>query len=1025
MDRLFAAVSKGLTSGIPMSDELGDASGLVDRREERRLVACLFIDVVGSTQHTTRLGPERLKAALGAAFNQLRVLIENEGGTVEKYIGDEIYALFGAPVAHEDDPARAIRAADAARRWVGGQGASDMMFEVRIGVETGEAVIDLAATEGSHQQMSVGAVVNVASRLCHHAEPGQVLVGPVVHGATEELAAFRGLGPVDLKGVGPTEVWALEDVRGAVPRRRLPFVGREAELQLLGLAYRRARDRSVLALVSGPPGQGKTRLVEEFIASHAGVRVLAARCRPSGEIGALEPLRDILLGAQQPAALAEIVAAAMVDPAERVRVHDALAHSAGIAVSPALAALDKDERDDEVQNAWRRFVKGLAAQGPLVLWVEDVHWAAPDVTRLLDRLSLSGDPFLAILTARPEFAEAAGLRPTGDRFFIELEGLERPAARSLAASAGSSDEITISRAEGNPLFIVELARAHEPGGDLPLTLQGALGARLDELKHDDRALLANAAVIGETFAPADAALLARADLPTVAHALVRLAELHYLDSLDGRYRFHHSLMRDVAYGRLLVADRMRLHARYAAELASTLDPEVVAHHWWAALGGPDAEWVWPATPEVVAMRREGFEAHVQAGARQAELFALERAIPLLERAYALASDERDRGVAKLTQAQAYANDMRADESWRSFHEARAHFKATGAVPPEVYLGALKVRMRVGAFATQPSAAEVKDLVTEAEEVARQSADPVILARTLVYSAFRDMDPATLKGDSTRIAEAVRLSENFDPVTRREILGWQAQDLMRSDDLEGARRVLDRMDSLAADVGELDAMEHLRGHALVALRTGDLTRLEDYAVRIVALSRRMGPHLRTHADAYAAHSALARGDWPGVVALAEDTARLVRASPGTPFCSSAGILLAYGAAAQGKAGRANEARALAQQVPTNLDDTVRLDLIAFGLVFAGIPAEGDIAPTYWGGVTAVVSRSHDRALAIASDLEKRSGRGGRFFGALAGAIREEVAHDRGGPEPTHDGLREIGYLGWSQLLSERVDSGPGR
>src|SRR5207302_11303717 len=161
---------------------------------------------------------------------------------------------------------------------------------------------------------------------------------------------------------------------------------------------------------------------------------------------------------------------------------------------------------------------------------------------------------------------------------------------------------------------------------------GALGARLDELKPHERALLANAAVIGETFAPADAAVLARAEVPTVSRALARLGELHYLDSLDGRYRFHHSLMRDVAYGRLLVADRMRLHARYAHELASTLDPEVLAHHWWAALGGPDAEWVWPATSEVAAMRRGGFEAHVPAGPPHAALLALEGATPAPERA---------------------------------------------------------------------------------------------------------------------------------------------------------------------------------------------------------------------------------------------------------------------------------------------------------------------------------------------------------------------------------------------------------
>src|SRR5258705_5247708 len=139
----------------------------MDRREERRLVACLFIDAVGSTELTVRFGPERLKAALGAAFSELRGLIERDGGTVEKYIGDEIYALFGAPVGHEDDPARALRAADAAREWARRRAGAEVAFSVRIGIETGEAVIDLAATENSRQQMSVGAVVNVSSPLCH------------------------------------------------------------------------------------------------------------------------------------------------------------------------------------------------------------------------------------------------------------------------------------------------------------------------------------------------------------------------------------------------------------------------------------------------------------------------------------------------------------------------------------------------------------------------------------------------------------------------------------------------------------------------------------------------------------------------------------------------------------------------------------------------------------------------------------------------------------------------------------------
>jgi class 3 adenylate cyclase len=992
----------------------------MDRREERRLVACLFIDVVGSTELTMRFGPERLKAALGAAFSELRGLIEREGGTVEKYIGDEIYALFGAPVAHEDDPARALRAADAARRWADGRAGSQVAFDVRIGVETGEAVIDLAATEGSRQQMSVGAVVNVASRLCHQAEPDQVLVGPVAHAATEDLATFRALGALDLKGLGATEVWALEVIKDEVPRRRLPFVGRASELELLHFAHRRARDRSVLALVLGPPGQGKTRLVEEFLSSEAEVRVLTARCRPGGETGALAPLREILLGPHQDATLEEIVAEAVDDATERARVRDALAHSSGLVASDALGSLGRDERDDEIQNAWRRLVKGLAAQRPVVLWVEDLHWAAPDVVRMLDRLSLSGEPFLLIATARPEFAEAAGLRPSGDRFFIELEGLERSAAQTLAASAGNADDATIARAEGNPLFIVELARAREPIGELPLTLRGALGARLDELEVDDRSLLAHAAVVGETFAAADAAALARRDTATVGRALGRLVDRHYLAPVDGRYRFHHSLLRDVAYGRLLVADRMRLHARYARERASSEDPEVLAYHWWAALGGPDAEWVWSDDPQLAVMRRIAFAMHIAAGRRSAELFALDRAVPLLERALSLAANDAERGEAKRELGDAYAHDLRGDEAWRAYGGARTFFSASGAVPPEVYLGALKIRLRVGAFNEQPQPDEVDELYREAEAAARASGDAGILARTLVYGAFHDMDPATVSGDRTKILEALRLSEMTDPKTRREILGWYAQDLLRVFELDRAVAVLDEIEALPVETTELDRMEHLRGRALLAFRGGDLVKLEEVSRDLVAMSRRMGPHLRSHADLYASQAAVARADWAEVVRLALETDRVMRTSPATPFCSSAGTVLAYGAVAEARGGHPEETRALAQRIrATTSGEQGVHDLIAFALVLLREPIDPDILAGPTGAVTAVAARSHERALAIAKDLETQARGGARFWAALAEAIREEVARDQGGPEPKHAGLRAIGYVGWSELLSSRV------
>jgi hypothetical protein len=867
--------------------------------------------------------------------------------------------------------------------------------------------------------MSVGPVVNIAARLCQHAEPGDVLVGPIAHAANEEVATFHPLGEVELKGLGKVAAWALSELREASPRRRTPFVGRESEIELLRFAHRRAAARSVLALVSGPPGQGKTRLVEEFLGSLGRVRLFAARCRPGGEIGSLAPLRDLLLGEHSDRELDALVAEANLVDAERTGVRDALAHSAGISASSALASIGKDERDDEIQNAWRRLVRGLAAQGPIVIWVEDVHWAAPEVVRLLDRLSLSGGPLLVVITARPEFAEVAGLRPSGDRFFIELDGLGDAEARALAQSAGALEEAPLARAEGNPLFIVELARARETG-QLPLTLLGALGSRLDELVADDRALLAHGAVVGETFAPADAASLVSRPVAAVAKALGRLADRHYLDHVDGRFRFHHSLLRDVAYGRLLVADRMRLHARFARELASPENVEVLAHHWWSALGGPDAVWVWKSDPDLAPMRQEAFVAHLVAGRRAADLFAIDRAASLLGRAFELAGNEMQRGEAKQALADAYAHDLHGDEAWRAYRDARGHFAAAGRVPPELYIGALKIRLRVGAFKDFPTSAEVESLAREAESAARASGDRAVLARTLVYSAFKDMNPATVAGDRGKIVEALHMSEGSDLATRREILGWYAQDLLRNFELERALEVLDQMDALHVDTNELDRMEHLRGRALIALRRGELAVLENTAHQLVEMSRRMGPHLRSHADLYSTEAAVARGDWETVARLADENDRLIRSSSSTAFCSAAGTVLAFGAVVHARAGHGDEARALAQEIAATTSESQGVrGLTVFALAFTGVSVDPELLSGAAGAVTAVAVGAHDRALTIASELEAQSRGGARFLAALAEAVREEVAKDRGGVTPKHAALRAIGYLGWSELLTARA------
>ena len=532
-------------------------------------------------------------------------------------------------------------------------------------------------------------------------------------------------------------------------------------------------------------------------------------------------------------------------------------------------------------------------------------------------------------------------------------------------------------------------------------------------------------MVGETFAPADAAMLAGRDALGAGRALARLAERRYLDPVDGRYRFHHSLLRDVSYGRLLVADRMRLHARYARE-ARVDDVEVLAHHWWAALGGAEADWVWRGDEALAGMRHEAHAAHLAAGRRQATLFATDRAATLLGRAFALADDDRGRAEAKHALGDAYAQDLHGDESWQAYQEARRHYAAAGGTPAELYIGALKVHLRIGSFRRLPTRAEVEELATEGQRVARATGDPGLLARVLVYSAFRDMDPGSDAADPELLAEALRLSEGGDTATRREILGWEAENLARAMRIDEALAVLDQIDALPGATTDLDRMEHLRGRGLIALRQGSLVDLASIAERLWALSRQAGPHLRTHAELYSSLLAFTRGDWETVARLASDTDRLIRASPATAFCVSAGVTLANGAVVQARAGRADEARVLVRQLDAiTYEKVVPAALKAMGLAFTGDRVEIDATPRNvttrlpYLTVAAVATGRNDEALALAQELEADSRGGARFYAALAEAVREEVDRDRNGTVPKHTLLKAIGYVGWSDVLSARA------
>ena len=1014
---------------------------MAETRAERRVVTALFVDVVGSTAMTIALGPERLKRALDRAFGELTAIIAAEGGTVEKYVGDAIHALFGAPIAHADDPQRALRAARGCVRWTEGHEQDRIAFRVRIAVETGEAIVDLDAVEGARHQMSVGACVNVAARLQQLAEPGQILLGPVCHDATADVGEFADLGDVELRGLGPMRAWRLT---GLASRRvrRIPLVGREAELGLLALAARRARTRrAVFALVSGPPGQGKTRLVEEFVEGLAAeARVLRARCRPVGELGARSPLQEILVSAativaDDTVAVAEdltgSVARLFDDATERDRVVTAVSHSAGLSVSRELASLPSGQRQDEVANAWRRYLTALARARPVVLWIDDLHWAEAEVVQLLDRLTLGLDvPLLVVGTARPEFALQGGMRPGGDRFFIALDALDDAAARALADAAGGRGMPGLERAGGNPLFIVELARAQSLLGtvELPLTLQGVIGGRLDELAPPDRELLQRAAVAGETFTVHGAALLADREPEEVASTLDRLADLGYVDVVTGAFRFHHALVRDVAYSRLTTATRMRLHARYAGEGVPPHDIEAVAHHLWEALGPGDADWVWEGSTDLAALQVRACAAHQAAARRYANRFAYARALESCRRAFRFTKDPLAVAAIERALGEVLLASGDADEAWSHFMRARDIYREQGTdPPPDLYPTALESPVYTsGMFRRCPDEPVVEELAREGEALARRVGDRASLARLLAVRAYR-------RHDATALEEALRLSEELtDPTALEPFLGHAAILQIRAGNFPVARRIFQRLDALAAPAAPT-AESPFEFRAILALSTGQLSEAEHLAERLVARSAARGPHLRTHAYREQAHVLLARGDWPALREVAGRAERLVAEHPDTAFCYAVTTARAFAAVAHAMEGQTDEARAVLRRAvePLQAEPLERESvlLLAHAVVGARDEVEALIrdvrarrGEVFWFfqrmEVVALTMLQQWSAVEVAlASLERIAVNDSPYLDALVAAVREEVTAKRDGGRPAeHRRLRDLGYTGWSELLA---------
>ena len=1007
-------------------------------RTERRLVTCLFIDIVSSTELTVSIGPERMRRLVDEAFAAMSALIVARGGTIEKFVGDAIFALFGAPVSHANDAERALRAAYECARWAT-EHAATTRVAIRMGVESGEALVDVDGVERTRQRMAVGASVNMAARLQALAEPGEILVGPNCHAATEFVAEFGPARRVAPKGLDAVEAWPLVGVAGSA-RGVLPFVGRTPELEVLRAAYRRVREgRAVLALVIGPPGQGKSRLASEIVASlRHEATILEARCRPGEESGTETPVRQLLasdIGELTSANIERRLRELLPQAEDITTTASAISHSAGLVVDARASALPRLEQRELLTSEWRRYLEALASLKPVILWIEDIHWADALVLRLIDRASSGvASRLLVLATARPEFVGSALFRPSDDRIEIELGPLDETESIALARSASAIDEAIVGRAEGNPLFIVELARARLSISDVPVSVQAAIGARLDELPAADRELLQRASVVGDAFTVRDAALLSDREPAEVAAALGRLSHLRFIDAAGKSYRFHHVLVHDVAHGRIAAEERLRLHARYAREGLAPSDVEALAHHWWEALGSPEAEWVWADASERAAMRHDATLTHLAAASRLIARNAQERALEVSKRAVSLADGMADVAAAEAALGTAFARNARGDEAWEHRKLAIAAYRASGAPPGALYADMLDVpTFNFGYFRELPPGEEVTRLLAEGIAVARETGDDLALARLLTMRAVRDEDTSAALESTRIIRAATDLAAYSEALARRADV-----EVLIGGHIDTATELFDEAMARAAAGMPINEPEAVMWRTVLAYHAGDLDLARKLADRLIQLSPPLSVHTQQHGLGCRALVLFGAGQWEALRSVARQTEQLVDANPETSFCL-------VGAAAIGQAA----ADAVLHGYPPSprlgelVDRMVKQPLpVRASILMLSAAMRGDVETVTTGGqayadsleqfarqawdrfgvqlaMSFVVLGRWDDVDPWLARFDERARRGGKMLGALSAAIREERAAASGGPTPSHRELRELGYRGLSELLSFRA------
>jgi class 3 adenylate cyclase/tetratricopeptide (TPR) repeat protein len=781
---------------------------LITRPDERRIATVLFADLVGFTTFSESADPEHVKNLVDRCFERLVADVTAFGGQVDKIVGDAIVALFGAPLAHEDDAERAVRAALQMQRTLAGlRQELRVGAEVRVGVNTGEVLVGPLRAGGEYTAM--GDVVNTASRLQAAARPGQVIVGPLTYEATRRVVRYEPLGSLVVKGrEEPVDAWTAEEVvalPGQRPKRgRATLVGREPEMALLRRMFDTAlnRQRAQLVLVFGEAGVGKSRLAVELAAmafEECGATVMKGPCLPYGEANVWWPVAEAVrhtcgveLDDSTNDARGKVestvarVTGRDVNDAQVERISDGLLYLLGR--FGERADVDPVRARDEALWAIEAYLEALARERPLVLVLSDLHWGDEVVLELVDRLlaALRALPFVLFATARPDLEERWTPAPGRHNVAVlHLDPLDAEATAALVEEhlgGEAAPELVAElrdRSGGNPLFVEELAALiRESEGtvdsygaralrsaDLPVTLRGLVAARLDALSAVERAVLEDCAVVGSS-GPIDA-VVGLGDAQSLAgaeRALSVLADRDLVVVEDGEFVFKSELIREVAYGTLTKAERARRHAALGGWLADRssgeeepIDP--IAHHFGVA----------------------------------AEL------VRELGRVDGVPADLRSRAVTALEEAAARAEQV---EAWP---RAQRRYEQALAVLPDDESGDTTWRLRLAraqARVEQRDLTGTRDEIAKLLEAARAAGDRRAAARALSVLADCEQKEGNLIGSDATFEQALaEWRELGDEQAVANALRGRGMTLMFRGELDDAEAAITEALATFRDVGD--------------------------------------------------------------------------------------------------------------------------------------------------------------------------------------------------------------------------------